>query len=207
MNSKVSAPSPAPCLKNGYVTFGTICRYSKINDDMLNIWKIILDKVPTAKLLMRAQEFESLQTISQLYSRMKTIGFNMDNVSFFPAVDDYMDKIKEVDLILDAFPYVGGSTTLDAIYMGVPVLTLYSERRSTRFGLSILSNVGLNDLAVNSVDDYINRAVGLATDFETLDVLHKNLRTMMEKSNALNTFYYTSILEKAFVATLNEKNN
>ena len=156
---------------------------------------------------MRAQEFESLQTISQLYSRMKAIGFNMDNVSFFPAVDDYMDKIKEVDLILDAFPYVGGSTTLDAVYMGIPVLTLYSERRSTRFGLSILSNVGLNDLAVNSVDDYINRAVGLATDFETLDVLHKNLRTMMEKSNALNTFYYTSILEKAFVATLSEKSN
>lgn len=204
-NSDASKPESAPCVKNGYVTFGTICRYSKINDDMLNIWKMILERVPTAKLVMRAQEFASLQTVSQLYSRMKEIGFNMDNVSFFPAVDRYLEKIKDLDLILDAFPYVGGSTTLDAIYMGVPVLTLYSERRSTRFGLSILTNIGLKDLAVNSVEDYINRAVGLASDTETLDVLHKNLRTMLEKSNPLNTYYYTKLLEQVYIDTLKKK--
>jgi len=206
-NSDVSEPAPAPCLKNGYVTFGTICRYSKINDDMLQIWKIIMDKVPTAKLVMRAQAFAGLTTIDQLYQRMKNFGFNMDNVSFEPAVSNYTEKIKELDLILDAYPYVGGSTTLDALYMGVPVLTLYGERRNTRFGLSILSGVGIGDLAVSSVEDYINRAVALAVETETLDVLHKNLRTMLKKSNALNTFCYTKILEDAFETTLRQKNN
>lgn len=204
-NSDLSEPAAAPCLTNGYVTFGTICRYSKINDEMLNIWKLVLDKLPTAKLEMRAQEFASLSIINQLYARMKKFGFNMDNVSFQPAVNNYMEKIKSLDLILDTYPYVGGSTTLDALFMGVPVLTMYGERRSTRFGLSILTNVGIGDLAVNSVEDYINRAVALASDKETLNVLHKNLRTMLKKSNALNTFYYTKVIEDSLSMSLREK--
>ena len=204
-NSDASQPSSAPCLKNGYITFGTICRYSKINDEMLQIWKIILDRLPTAKLVMRAQEFASLTTIDQLYTRMKNFGFNMDNVSFQPAVNNYTEKLKELDLILDAYPYVGGVTTLDAIFMGVPVLTMYGERRSTRFGLSILSNVGLGDLAVSNVEDYINRAVALALETDTLDVLHKNLRTMLKNSNGLNTFHYARLLEDAFETMMREK--
>ena len=204
-NSDASQPSSAPCLKNGYITFGTICRYSKINDEMLQIWKIILDRLPTAKLVMRAQEFASLTTIDQLYTRMKNFGFNMDNVSFQPAVNNYTEKLKELDLILDAYPYVGGVTTLDAIFMGVPVLTMYGERRSTRFGLSILSNVGIGDLAVSNVEDYINRAVALALETDTLDVLHKNLRTMLKNSNGLNTFHYARLLEDAFETMMREK--
>ena len=204
-NSDASAPNGAPCKKNNFVTLGTICRYSKINDEMLKIWKIIFDRLPDAKFVMRAQEFASVSTMDNAYSRMKEIGFNMDNVLFQPAVDNYLEAIKELDLILDAYPYVGGSTTLDALYMGVPVITLYGERRSTRFGLSILKNIGAENLAVNSVEDYINRAVALANDADTLDVLHKNLRTMLQKSNALNPVVYTKILEQAFSSMINEK--
>ncbi len=204
-NSDVSVPDGAPCKKNNFVTLGTICRYSKINDDMLKIWKVILDQLPEAKLIMRAQEFESVSTMDQLYERMKKFGFNMDNVNFQPAVDNYLEVIKELDLILDPFPYVGGSTTLDAIFMGVPVLTLYGERRSTRFGLSILKNVGLENFAVNSVEDYISRAVAFARDTDALDYLHKNLREQLKKSNALNSVVYTKILEQAFVSILSEQ--
>ena len=122
----------------------------------------------------------------------------MDQVLFVPAVSNYMNEIVDLDLILDTYPYVGGSTTLDAIYMGTPVLTFYGERRSTRFGLSILKNVGLTDLAVDNVQDYINRAVALANDWDALDALHKNLRTMLKNSAALNPKYYTERLEKYF---------
>ena len=187
-NSDASAPNGAPCKKNNFVTLGTICRYSKINDEMLKIWKIIFDRLPDAKFVMRAQEFASVSTMDNAYSRMKEIGFNMDNVLFQPAVDNYLEAIKELDLILDAYPYVGGSTTLDALYMGVPV-----------------KNIGAENLAVNSVEDYINRAVALANDADTLDVLHKNLRTMLQKSNALNPVVYTKILEQAFSSMINEK--
>ena len=134
---------------------------------------------------------------------MKNFGFNMDQITFLPPVDNYMNEMQKVDLMLDTYPYVGCSTTLDALFMGVPVLTLYGERRGTRTGLSILKNIGLEDLAVDSVENYINRAVALATETETLDVLHKNLRTMIKNSNALNTGIYAKIFEERLLSVLN----
>jgi len=197
------AAQGAACVKNGYVTFGTICRYSKINDDMLAIWKEILDRVPDAKFLMRAQEFISNKTVDELYNRMKAIGFDMDRIIFRPAVHDYFATISQLDIILDAYPYVGGATTLDALYMGVPVINFHSERHSTRFGKSILHSVGLEELSVDNVENYIGRAVALANDFETLDILHKNLRNMFITSDALNPVKYCRTLEKHFAALVN----
>ncbi len=192
----VPTPEYAPCTKRNYVVFGTICRYQKMSDDLFRIWKEILEQVPGSVLLMRAQEFASNTTIDQAYERMKKIGFNMDQVLFRPAIPDYMAELTHLDIILDAYPYVGGATTVDALYMGVPVVTFFGERRSTRFGLSILENIGMGDLATNSVREYIDRAVGLAKDIEALDALHKNLRTMVVKSENLDPKHYTKLFEQ-----------
>ena len=196
----IPASNGAVCVENGYVTFGTICRYSKVNDDMLAIWTEILKRVPDAKFIMRAQEYISNKICDELYNRLKNLGCDMDRVIFRPAVEnaDYFKAISKIDICLDGFPYVGGATTLDALYMGVPVINLYGERHSTRFGKSILESVGLGELSVGSVEDYINRAVALASDFETLDILHKNLRNMFINSDALNPLKYCRALEKKF---------
>ena len=191
-------PKGAPCIKNGYVTFGTICRYMKINDDMLAIWTEILHRVPGAKLLMRAQEFISNNTQDAIYDKLKELGCDMERVIFRPAMHEYFGAISQVDIMLDSYPYVGGVTTLDALYMGVPVVNFYSDRHSTRFGKSILESVGLGDLSVNSVEEYISRAVALANDTETLDLLHKNLRNMFLQSEALDPMKYCRRLEQKF---------
>ena len=115
-----------------------------------------------------------------------------------PAVADYFGAISRIDVMLDSYPYVGGATTLDALYMGVPIVTLYGERHSTRFGKSILHSVGLEELAVDNVDAYIETAVALANDFDTLNVLHKNLRAMFLNSDALNPQKYCRALEEKF---------
>ena len=195
-------PNGAPCMKNGYVTFGTICRFSKITDDMLAVWTEILNRVPSARLLIRAQEFISNSTVDELYTVMKNLGCDMDRVIIRPAIKDYFGAISQLDICLDSYPYVGGATTLDALYMGVPVITLYGERHSTRFGKSILHSVGLDELAVDNVDAYINTAVALANDFETLDLLHKNLRGMFLNSDALNPQKYCKLLEQKFTEIL-----
>ncbi len=201
---KVPAPEGAACVENKYVTFGTICRYSKITDDMLAVWKVILERVPDAKLIMRAQEYISDKTVDELYSRMKNLGFDMNRIVYRPALNgvDYLKAISHIDIMLDAYPWVGGTTNLDALYMGVPVVNLYGERHSTRFGKSILASVGLGELAVATVDEYIARAVGLASDFETLDLLHKNLRNMFLNSDALNPVKYCRRLENKFIELL-----
>ena len=192
------ASKGAPCVKNNFVTFGTICRYMKITDDMLAVWTEILRRVPNSKLIMRAQEFISNRAVDELYLRMKTLGCDMERVIFRPALHDYFGAISQIDLMLDAYPYVGGTTNLDALYMGVPVISLYGDRHSTRFGKSILHSIGLDELAVNNVAAYVETAVALAGDFETLDLLHKNLRAMFLNSDALDPMKYCRRLEQKF---------
>jgi len=201
-NTDLAESDGAPVKKNNFVTFGTICEYSKISDEMLKIWKVIFDKLPDAKFIMRAPEFVSVSTMDNAYDRMKKIGFNMDQILFQPAVDNYLDAMRELDLVLDVYPYVGGSTTIDALYMGVPVITLYGERRNTRFGLSILKSIGLENFAVDSVEKYISLAVTLAKDTDALDTIHKNLRPKVTQSKDLNPVIYTRILEQAFTSMI-----
>ena len=89
--------------------------------------------------------------------------------------------------------------------MGVPVVSLYGARHGSRFGLSILSNIGLEELAVDSYDKYINRAVMLANDWELLTLLRKNLRTMMQKSPLMDSENYIREVEKAFIKILRDE--
>lgn len=207
LREDVPPPQPAPATRNKYVTFGTICRYEKINDDMLKIWKEILDRVPNSVLVMRATEFLSISTIDHAYYRMKKLGFNMDRVSFRPAVENWLPELLQLDIILDSYPYVGGSTTFDALYMGVPIINFHGERRNTRFGLSIFKQFGLEGLSIpiDKPQEYIERAVGLANDLGALDALHKNLRNMVKQAMTIRTRPYAKALEDFFIQALGEK--
>ena len=210
MREDVPTPQFAPCTKRDYVVFGTVCRWYNVNNDILQVWKKILENVPKSTLLIRADEFASNSEIDLAYARMKNLGFNMDQVLFAPSAGkNYMQELMNLDVILDPYPCVGKSTTLDALYMGVPVITFYGERRSTRMGLSILKQVGLEGLAVpiNSPNDYVARAVGLVKDTATLDALHKNLRNMLKQSINLRTRPYTHNIEVNIEKFLNEKAN
>ena len=185
-----------PAQQRGYVVFGVFNHYRKITDEMLNVWCEILRQVPESKLLLKSQELISDSLVDAAYERLRGIGFDMDRVVFEPATLDYMERYLAVDIALDTYPYPGGGTTFDALYMGVPVITRYGERRNTRFGLSILQNAGLGDLAAASNEIYIERAVGLARDTELLDVLHQNLRKMLQNSPAGKPQVITKILEQ-----------
>ena len=192
----VPTPEYAPCTKRDYPVFGTICSYKEMNDDILRIWHRISQLVPNAVFLMRAPEFESISSMDQLYGRMKEIGFDMDKVLFRPSTANYMAEMTHIDVILDVYPQSASSMMLDALYMGVPVVSFYAKRRSSRIGKSIVTAVGLPDLSSEDVGGYINRAVALVKEVTTLDVLHKNLRGMLKKSQPLNPKVYMTILEK-----------
>lgn len=209
MREDVPQPQYAPATKRDYPVFGTICRYSKITDEMFNIWKTILEKVPNAVLLMRANEFVSNSMIDTAYARMKNLGFDMNRVSFRPAIMNWMPELLHVDVILDAYPGVGGGSTFDALYMGVPMVTFYGERRNTRLGLSTFKQFGLEGLAVpvDTPQEYINRAVGLVNDLEALDALHKNLRNMMKQPLSIRTRPYARMIEEKISQALEEKFN
>lgn len=192
----VPEPKGAPCKERGYVLFGVFHHYRKFTDEMLLAWKEILDRVPGARLLVKAQELVDGTLLDTAWERMYRLGFDMDLVEMEPATSDYMERYLDVDIALDTYPYPGGGMTLDAIYMGVPTITLYGERRNTRFGLGILSSLGLAELAAASVEEYVERAVGLAQDTELLDVLHRNLRGMMRDSGMEPRRYVRALEEQ-----------
>ena len=131
-------------------------------------------------------------------AKLQCIGFDLDRVIFEASSSDYMYRYLDVDIALDTYPYPGGGTTCDALFMGVPVVSLYGERHSSRFGLSILSNAGVGELAVASTEEYIERAAALAMDRELLNLLHRNLRQMMQQTSLMDGVKYMKELEDVY---------
>ena len=192
----------APCIKKGYITFGVFNHYNKVTDDMLLAWKEIMSQVTESRLLIKCQLLVSESACEMVWERLKKLGLDVKRITLEPATNTYMNRYLDVDIALDTYPYPGGGTTCDALYMGVPVVSRYGERRGSRFGLSILTNTGLGELAVDNINDYIERAVGLANDVELLDMLHKNLRKMMSASPIMDGKKYMAELEEAYIAIL-----
>ena len=197
--------SEPPCLKNGHVTFGSFNQSCKLNNSVLNAWKKILDAVPQSRLLLKTKIFNTEEGRDFIGERLKKIGIDTARVIMRAATPNHLLEYADVDIALDTFPYTGGVTTCEALYMGVPVVSLYGGRHGTRFGLSILKNVGLDELAVDSVDDYIRRAVMLAGDWELLTMLRRNLRAMMKNSPLMNSTDYVRDVEEAFIKILHDE--
>ena len=202
-------PQGAPVCRLGYIQFGVFQLFTKVTDEMLLVWKRIMNELPTSRLLFKGTSFNSDALAEFIYNRLEKLGMPLERIDFEgdSPYEDYLKRLQDVDIMLDTYPYTGGSTTLDALYMGVPVVTMYGERRGTRFGYSILKSVGLEELAVNNADDYIRRVIDLAQDEELLDLLHRNLRQMMQKSDALSPVKYTRCLEDYYQQMLENESS
>ncbi|MBQ3726242.1 MAG: hypothetical protein II902_04140 [Selenomonadaceae bacterium] len=200
------APFP-PCVKNKFVTFGCFNGYYKITDSILRAWKKILDAVPSSRLLLKNKLLNTEDGKKFVGERLKDFGFDVARVEMRGTSTDWLAQYADVDIALDTFPYTGGVTTCEALYMGVPVVSIFGDRHGSRFGLSILKNVGLEELAVNSFDEYIARAVMLAGDWELLTLLRKNLRPMMKKSPLMDSKNYLREIQAAFRKILDEQKN
>ncbi|MBQ3336222.1 MAG: hypothetical protein IJG80_02350, partial [Selenomonadaceae bacterium] len=196
-----------PCLKNNFVTFGSFNQFQKMTDSILRAWKKILDAVPDSRLIIKGKLFNTADGKIFAGERLKNFGFDLDRVEMRPFAVNWLAEYADIDIALDTFPYTGGVTTCEALYMGVPVVSLFGQRHGTRFGLSILKNVGLEELAVGSYDEYISRAVMLAGDWELLTLLRKNLRVMMDKSPLMNSELYLREIQAALIKILSEQKN
>ena len=206
--TKLEPAAYPPCVKNNFVTFGSFNHFAKVTDPILRAWKKILDAVPASRLLLKHQIFNTSDGRNFVGERLRSFGFDLARVEMRPfTTNQPLAEYADMDIALDTFPYTGGVTTCEALYMGVPVVSLYGERHGSRFGLSILKNVGLEELAVATYDEYVARAVMLAGDWELLTLLRKNLRGMMKKSPLMDSELYLGEIQAAFVKILDEQKN
>lgn len=188
----------SPFKRNGYITFGCFNNFAKITDKILENWSIILNKVPNSKLILKHKllGYEEGQQLAK--ARLLKAGISIDRVELRGFSSDYLQQYNDIDIALDTFPYTGGMTTFDSLYMGVPVISLVGERHGERFGFSLLSNVGLNMLTADSEDEYIAKAIVLSENEDILSKLHENLRDMVESSPLMDSVKYVDSVEKVY---------
>ncbi|MBW2466843.1 MAG: tetratricopeptide repeat protein, partial [Deltaproteobacteria bacterium] len=167
-----------PALHNGYITFGSFQNLTKINDAVLAVWGRILELLPQARLRLQTWLFHSSEVRVQLQERLKGYGVNPERVAFADAVPrkEYLAAHAEVDIILDTFPFSGGTTTCEALWMGVPTVTLLGNTMIARQGASLLACAGLDDWICENEEVYVAKALTHAADVEKLARLRSGLR-------------------------------
>jgi predicted O-linked N-acetylglucosamine transferase (SPINDLY family) len=194
----------AACMKNGFITFGSFNNFTKVTDEVFMLWRNILERVPQSKLVLKSRAFASDYALEVVTKRLHTLGFEIARVELRPFSHDYLRQYHEIDIALDTYPYPGGATTCEALYMGVPVVTLAGNRHGSRFGYSILKNIGLDECIAYSGEEYIQKAITIASDQELLDLLHKHLRMMMLSSSLMNGQQYVAEVEQAYKKMWNQ---
>jgi predicted O-linked N-acetylglucosamine transferase (SPINDLY family) len=181
-------------------TFACLNHFRKASEKTIELWSRILVQCPQARLILVALGGRDDETIRYFASQFERHGADPAQLEFrgYVARQKYYESHNEIDLGLDPFPYNGGTTGYDSIWMGVPFVTWPGEHLSARMGKAILENVGLSELVAASADDYVNIAVALANDHERLKRLRADLRGRMLKSPLLDGPRMARSLEDAF---------
>ncbi len=194
------AVGPLPALAKGHLTFGSLNRVSKINSSVIDLWSVALRKIPSARLLVYHDHLTpTAQDHLRGQFRQRGIDHNQLDLRRGSKSTGYLDVYHEIDVILDTFPCTGGVTTCEALWMGVPVLSLRGVRPAGRNSAALLARVGLADLAVPTPADFVARAVLLNTQFGQLAHLRGELRERM-KGTICDGGRFTRQLEEAYRA-------
>lgn len=196
----VDAARAAPSEMNGFMTFGSFTQIAKLTAPMLSLWARILQEAPDSRLVIAGVPEGRIQ--GELLAALARDGVHSSRVTLSPFVQGqaYFRSFDRVDIALDPSPYSGGTTTCDALWMGVPVLTMPGLRSTSRSAASILRTVRLEDWIASSPEDYVRRAVQFACERETIAVLRRSLRERMRGSPLMQEAQFARDMEQIYRA-------
>jgi len=201
-HAKAPSPSPAPHVAKGYVTYASFNVLPKVNDRTIAAWSEILKAVPTARFYIKCKQLRDPTVQERIRGDFARFGVDparIDMEAFVPSVRDHLSQYGLVDLALDTFPYNGTTTTCEAMWMGVPVLTIAGTNHRSRVGVSLLAAMGLSkECVAASVDDYIERAIAWGKKPGFLAEIRQKLRPRMAASPLRDEVGFTRTLESAY---------
>lgn len=194
-------PAPAHA-RNGFVTFGSFNVLPKLSPSCLAAWARIINATPDSRLLIKTRFLGDASVRRQFLAQCQSHGLAAERIII--AIDqpdwiDHMSRYREVDIALDPFPYNGTTTTCEALWMGVPVLTFTGERHASRVGASLLTAVGHPELIASDQETYVAKAIDLAKQPAQISALHACLRDDMAKSPLCDAPRFVSHLEAAYL--------
>ena len=192
--------SPSPCLERGYITFGSFNAPRKITRQVVKLWSTILHLVPGSRLMLKYRTLEMQLVQDYFRNQFAEDGIGPERLIFAgasPAVE-YMKAYAEIDVALDPFPYNGGSTSLDTVWMGVPLVTLSGRLPVQRAGACILHSIGMPDLIAETPEQYASIALYLAQAARQLPELRLNVRRALAASPLMDDPGMARGLENAY---------
>ena len=198
----------APLTENGFITFGSFNNAAKVSPAVARLWGRILEATPRSRLLLKARAFEDSATRDHI--RKGIIGkrpIDPKRITFLPrspALTEHLKVYERLDLALDTFPYAGTTTTCEALWMGVPTLTLTGPSPPSRVGLSLLRQVNLETFATSSPEAYVQTACALAKKPAFLSRIRSVLRARMQKTPLMDQAAFTRAFENGLLETLGQ---
>lgn len=194
--------APLPAKINGYITFGSFNALAKQTPEVLHTWAKILMRLPESRLVLKNKPFACESVRQRFWSIFAEHGVPKERIDLLPlaaTTDLHLEQYSLVDICLDPWPYAGTTTTAEALYMGVPCLTMAGKGHAHNVGVSLLTTVGLKDQWIaHSVSDYIDKAIKLSNDIESLSELRDNLREYVSRSALCSSQQFMQDLENCF---------
>lgn len=198
---------PLPSLRKGYVTFASFQILTKMTDQSFSVWSKILARVPGARLRLQSLPLAFPEARTAIQQRLESVGIDVQRVDLFGGVPraEYLASYADVDIVLDTFPFPGGTTTAEALWMGVPTVTLTGNTLLERQGESMLRCAGLADWVATTEQEYIQLALVKVADLGQLEKLRANLRARVLASPLFDGASFARNLEDAFYVMVCER--
>jgi protein O-GlcNAc transferase len=198
-------PEDAPAITsrppNAPVTFASFNVLAKISSETIALWSRVLNAVPESRLLLKAEALDDAgasDRITRTFAAQGVSSGRLDLIGFVPDPSAHLSTYGRVDIALDPLPYNGTTTTMEALWMGVPVVTLRGDRHAGRVGASLLTRAGLTDLIGESPDHVVRIATGLAGDRARLAALRSGMRQRLARTTLLDAGRFTRGIEAAY---------
>jgi len=203
-----------PAEKNGFITFGSFNALTKLSNKTIELWSSVLNAVPHSKLLLKRSPLNEEPVRRKLLSRFQDAGVEVDRIALeweMNSTADHLAKYKNVDIALDSYPYSGTTTTCDALWMGVPVVSLCGENRSSRVSASILYQIGKSEWVADSEASFVRISKDICKSIEGLKDARRSLRNKIIKSSLYQENIVSKNLEEVLQSEwqrlCREKNN
>jgi predicted O-linked N-acetylglucosamine transferase (SPINDLY family) len=173
-----------PALKNGYVTFGSFSNANKINQEVLITWSKILKNISNSILILKSFEFKQIEQTQRIKNFFSKNNIDLKRIVIEEPSEriDLLKTYNKIDIVLDTFPYSGGTTSFEASWMCVPLLTLKGSNFISKCGESINSNLNMKDWIARDTDDYINKCIFFSKNFKELDLVRDKLKLYSRSS-------------------------
>ena len=193
--------SSLPALKNGFITLGSFNRMSKLNDNVLDMWAEIMIRQKNTRLILKAQAFHDFEIKKRVNNFFEKKGVKKNRLILLERIASRIEHLKlyhKIDIALDTFPYHGTATTCQALWMGIPVISLQGKAHVSRVSTSILNTLGLNDFIALSSEEYIDKVCKLSANINLLSFLRTKLRIIFQNSPLHQSKNFVSHLEHQY---------